>query len=121
MLEGIVDILGFLGAQKNYSYIDRLGNSLDEISVMEAVMDALRIYHALCRNKGECIEIGKGVGIKCPEIDLNNLESSVDFLRRALASRSRIEVIKLSREIAMRAYARVSYMLREENKCTPQG
>jgi CRISPR-associated protein Csa5 len=121
MLESLVDILGFLGGQKEYSYIDRLGNSLDEISIMEAVMDALRVYHTLCRNGGKCVKIDESVGIRCPEVDLNNLESSVDFLRRILASKSRIEVIKLSREIAMRAYARISYMLSEENRCTPQG
>ncbi len=40
----LVEVLGFLGALKNYSYIDRLGNAVDEVTVEEALRDAIRAY-----------------------------------------------------------------------------
>lgn len=115
----IVEILAFLAAQKDYSYIDRLGNALDEISIMESIRDAIRAYYALCRESSGCIDIGGGKGVKCPQISDASLEKAVNTLSVMLANKPRTDVVKLARELSLKAYARMPSVLSEENLCKP--
>ncbi|MEZ0394292.1 MAG: hypothetical protein ABWK00_04530 [Desulfurococcaceae archaeon] len=121
MYEQIVQVLAFLGAQRDYSYIDRIGNAIDETTIMESVRDSLRAYYALCSEAGKCIDVGKGRGIRCPELKKEDLERAVNSLAAMVGRGSRVDIIRLSREIAMKAYAAIPRFLSEEFACKPEG
>ncbi|MEM0470454.1 MAG: hypothetical protein QXH02_03595 [Desulfurococcaceae archaeon] len=116
-MKELVQMLGFLGALRNYGYIDRLGNAIDEITVEEALRDAIRAYLSQCgENEETCVEIDEGVGVKCIKLDPAALERSVDVLL-ARIRKSKIELLKTSRSIALEAYT-VIPDIRENRKCT---
>ncbi|MEM4624505.1 MAG: hypothetical protein QXR24_03820 [Thermosphaera sp.] len=110
----IIEILAFLGAKKDYSYIDRLGNALDEISIMEAIRDAIRAYFALCRERPGSVDLDEGRVVMCPSITDAELERAVNMLASMLQNRPRTEIVKLARELSMRAYARIPSMIARE-------
>jgi len=106
----IIEVLAFLGATRDYSYIDRLGNSVDEVSILEAVRDALRAYYTWCGSPpkpGDIKEVSGGLKVKCPDVKLDELSKAVDVLANYIAGKSRVEQVKLARELSLRAYARI--------------
>jgi CRISPR-associated protein Csa5 len=108
--ERIVDVLSFLGALGDYSYLDRLGNAIDEVSVLEALRDAIRAYYTNCLEGDKCrvYDREKGVGVLCPDIRPEELEETVSQVVGRISRISRVELIRLSRELALRAYARIA-------------
>jgi CRISPR-associated protein Csa5 len=108
--ERIIDILSFLGALGDYSYLDRLGNAIDEVSVLEALRDAIRAYYTNCLDVNKCkvYDRDQGVGVLCPEIKPEELEETVSQIVGKISRISRVELIKLSRELALRAYAKIT-------------
>ncbi|MEM4958677.1 MAG: hypothetical protein QXX12_02250 [Nanopusillaceae archaeon] len=113
-----MEVLGFLGALKNYSYIDRLGNAVDEVTVEEALRDAIRAYLSQCgENPETCIEIDENQGVKCVELDPSALEQSV-YVLLASIRKSKIELLKTSRSIALEAYAAIP-RIRKNQECKP--
>ncbi len=123
MYEKIVEVLSFLGALRDYSAIDRLGNAIDEISFYEAVRDAIRAYYARCGVNGEeCVDIGDGERkIRCPSIAAEDLENDVNQISRTLGSQDKLRIIKLSRELAMKSYAKIHYHLTRICEPSQQG
>jgi len=117
MFEQILDLLSFLGALGDYSYIDRLGNAIDEITVLESLRDAIRAYYTNCLKDRRCIEYSKNVGVLCPEISSEDLEKTISVISAKLATTSRVEIIRLSRELSLKAYARIP-LIKEKYKCT---
>jgi CRISPR-associated protein Csa5 len=102
MFEPIVSILAYLGSQKDYSYIDRLGNAIDEISIMEALRDAVRSFITKCEEPES----------KCPSIDFQELDKSLNTLLEKISPKHqkqviKLEVIKLARELSLKAYAKI--------------
>ncbi|ADG91077.1 hypothetical protein [Thermosphaera aggregans] len=97
MFEPIVSILAYLGSQKDYSYIDRLGNAIDEISIMEALRDAVRSFITICEKPES----------KCPSIDFQELDKSLNTLLAVISSKPREQVIKMARELSLKAYAKI--------------
>jgi len=104
-LDNLIAILGFLGAMKNYSYIDRLSVALDEISVYEVLKDAIRTYLSLCSDKKE-VELGEEK-ILCPQIDTEKLEAEVNEIILHVKGKSGGEIVKITRELALQAYATI--------------
>lgn len=106
LLEDLIMILGFNGAIGDYSYIDRLGNAIDEISVIEAIKDAIRAYYTNCSKTSKCIEYDREhkQGVLCPEISSERLNNAISWLISQITNSTRIDVIKLSREIALKSY-----------------
>jgi CRISPR-associated protein Csa5 len=117
MFEQILDLLSFLGALGDYSYIDRLGNAIDEVTVLESLRDAIRAYYTNCLKERKCIEYSENVGVLCPDIPPEELEKTVSIISSRLTTTNRVEIIKLSRELALKAYARIS-LIKERYKCT---
>lgn len=124
-MKEIVKLLGFLAATGDYSYVDKIGNAIDEVTLLDALKDALRAYQTYCAGRKEvCIEYGEGSGISCPELEPDAVERAISEIT-ALASKvsrgeaSRIELSRLSRELALRAYAIIP-VLRRELACTPK-
>lgn len=117
-MKEVVQLLGFLGALRSYGFIDRVGNAVDEATVLEALRDAVRAYLTLCleRRERRCVEVEKGVEIKCPDLNPEELEKSIGVVGSVIR-RSKVDLIKVSREIALRAYASIPKMI--ENRCTP--
>ena len=97
MFEPIIDMLAFLGSQKDYSYIDRLGNALDEISILEAIRDAMRAFYATCGSEGT----------NCPQIDAQKLQDDVNILTSIIQNKPRFQVLQLARELSLKSYARI--------------
>lgn len=116
----LVQVLGFLGALRNYGYIDRVGNAVDEVTLHEALKDAIRAYLSQCIEiSSKCVELEKNVGILCPEIDPEKLEASVNLLVRE-ARKSKTDLLKTSRSLALEAYSAIP-RIRLKNTCTPSG
>ncbi len=108
MFDELIDILGFLGALGDYSYIDRLGNAIDESTMIESLKDAIRMYHTvLNRCKNNCYEVNEGEYIVCVRVEPDKLEESLNKLLAMIASKPRIGQVKLAREIATKSYARL--------------
>lgn len=115
----VIHMLAFLGALRNYSYIDRIGNAIDEVTVEEALKDAIRAYISQCiESRQECIEIEENIGLKCPELSSENLERSIGIIVNEM-KKSKAELLKTSRTIALEAYASIP-RIREEHKCVPK-
>jgi len=109
----IIEVLAFLGATGDYSYIDRLGNSIDDVSILEAVRDALRAYYTLCVSPSRHGE----TKVRCPDDKLlDGLSKAVDDLANYIAGKSRVEQVKLARELSLRAYARIPNYVKEKEK-----
>jgi len=104
-----VEILSFLGAIEEYSYIDRIGNAIDEISVLEALKDAVRAYYTNCMKEKKCVEYNRELklGVYCPDVKPEELDQIISSISARVGKVSRIELIKLSRELALKAYARI--------------
>jgi CRISPR-associated protein Csa5 len=119
MFEQILDLLSFLGVLGDYSYIDRLGNAIDEVTILESLRDAIRAYYTNCLREKKCIEYSENVGVLCPDISSEELEKTVSVISAKLATINRVEIIKLSRELALKAYARIP-LIKEKNRCTPK-
>jgi len=119
MYEQIIEVLSFLGSTGDYSYLDRLGNAIDEISILEALRDAIRAYYTNCLDKRACMEYDREsrIGVLCPELKPEDLEQVVSQITAKLGKASRVEIIKLSRELALKAYAKIPE-IREKLKCT---
>jgi len=109
MLEALIEVLSFLGATGDYSYLDRLGNAIDEVSILEAIRDAIRAYYTNCLEKRECIEYNRKqkLGVLCPELKFEELERAISFITTKLSKSTRVEIIKLSRELALKAYSKI--------------
>jgi CRISPR-associated protein Csa5 len=110
MYERVIDILSFLGALGDYSYLDRLGNAIDEVSVLEALRDAIRAYYTNCLEGDRCkvYDRERGIGVLCPDIKPEELEETVSQVVSRISRISRVELIRLSRELALRAYAKIA-------------
>ena len=114
----LVNLLGFLGALKNYGYIDRVGNAIDELTISEALRDAIRAYITHCGEDVEkCIEISESEGVKCLGLNPEELKRLVE-IAIAEMKKSKIEMLKFSRHLALRAYAAIP-VIRIQQKCTP--
>ncbi|MGC8987947.1 hypothetical protein [Infirmifilum sp.] len=119
MYSEIIEILAFLGAVGDYSYIDRIGNAIDEVTLMESVRDAIRAYYTNCLEEAKCVvyDKEKNLGVQCPSIDRDSIEKAVSAMLDKLSKSTRVEMIKLSREIALKAYAKIP-VVRDELKCS---
>jgi len=110
----IVEILGFLGAMRDYSYIDRLSTALDETSVYETLKDAIRAYLSLCHEEKE-VEYKNKVYI-CPDVAGDELEKEVSEVKKSVKGKTGAEIVKFSRELAMQAYATIPKIVVREKK-----
>jgi len=104
--DNLVKVLGFLGAMRDYSYVDRLSAALDEISVYETLKDAIRTYLSLCFSKQE-VELGEGERILCPQIDSERLETEVNEIISHVKGKPGGEIVKITRELTLQAYAAI--------------
>ncbi|AFK51442.1 hypothetical protein TCELL_1019 [Thermogladius calderae 1633] len=119
MYPEIIEILAFLGAIGDYSYIDRIGNAVDEVTLMESVRDAIRAYYTNCLGETKCViyDKEKNLGVYCPSIDAESIDKAVSVMLAKLGKSTRVEMIKLSREIALKAYAEIP-VVRDKLKCS---
>lgn len=116
VLEPVIEILAFYAATRNYSYIDRLANALDEVTAYEAVRDALRDFYSQCVDRREkCVEVSEELKVLCPEVDLGLLEKAVDELLRRIRGRSGDVIVRETREVALAALARKPKVM--ERRC----
>ena len=114
----LIEVLSFMGATGDYSYLDRLGNAIDEISFLEALRDAIRAYYTNCLKERICVEYDREnkLGVLCPEIKPEKLEEAISHINEKLRGASRIDIVKISREIALKAYAKIGE-IREKQSC----
>ncbi|AFL66899.1 hypothetical protein [Desulfurococcus amylolyticus] len=117
-LSEIVDILAFLGALGDYGYIDRLGNAIDEVTFMEAIRDSIRAYYTNCLDEKKCVEYDKTrkAGVLCLDLKSDQLEKIVNSILDTISNVSKVDIIKLSRKIALEAYAKIP-VVREKQGC----
>jgi len=101
----IIEVLGFLGAMRDFGYIDRLATALNEVSVYESLNDALRAYLSLCFEK-DSIEYKNKIYM-CPKVSEDDLLKEIEFIKGSITGRSGAEIVRFSRELALRAYATI--------------
>lgn len=119
-MHDLIQILGFLGALRNYGYIDRVGNAVDEVTLQEALKDAIRAYLSQCiESSNKCVEIDKNVGITCPDLDPQKLETAIITLINEVR-KSKTDLLRVSRSLALEAYSSIP-RIRFKNVCTPGG
>lgn len=93
----LIDVLAFFASQRNYGYIDRLGNALDEVTAYEALRDALRDYYSVCVDrKQEC----------CPDVNPEDLEKAIKFFISYISGKGGDVIVRETRKIALEALAR---------------
>lgn len=98
--------LAYFAANKNFSYIDRLGNALNLDAIEAAIYDALRDFTTAC-SPGRPIEVREDE-VPCPSIDLSQLEQAVKAFLAAVKSPKRTqkgEHLRMARELAINALA----------------
>jgi len=109
--EVLIEILSFLGALNDYSYLDRLGNAIDEVSILEALRDAIRAFYTNCSKEKVCVEYDRErkLGVICPEVKPEELSATISQIadRVSKGKIGRVEMIRLSRELALKAYAKI--------------
>jgi CRISPR-associated protein Csa5 len=109
MYEELIRVLAFFAALRNYGYVDRLGNALDEITAIEAVKDAIRDFHSNCLDSAEkCVEAkveGEEVKLKCPDISAEDLMRNLDRFVEDVKDKSGDVIVKVTRRIALAALA----------------
>jgi len=102
-------VLAFFSAMKNYGYVDRLGNALNEITAVEALKDAIRDFHSTCLDSPDkCVEVKMGseaLKLKCPEIDVEELHKDLEEFITKLSGKSGDVIVKETRKLALRALA----------------
>lgn len=121
-LEDITNLLAFLGALGDYSYIDRIGNAIDEVTLTESLRDAIRAFYTNCLQERKCVEYDREqkLGVLCPEISPGKLNEVIAWISSHISKATRVEIIKLSREIALKSYAKIP-LIRIEYKCQTSG
>lgn len=106
---GLVTVLAFFAALRNYGYVDRLGNSLDEVTALEAIKDAIRDFHTVCLDsKEKCVETkvgGEEIKLRCPEVTAERLARDFDEFVRAIEGRPGNVIVRITRRIALEALA----------------
>ncbi|MEM0340423.1 MAG: hypothetical protein QXV55_04300 [Acidilobaceae archaeon] len=108
----LVKILAFFAAQRNYGYIDRIGNALDEITVYEAIKDAVRDYHSLCTDKPaqeRVVEVkigGTTFKLRCPNIEPEDIEKSVISFKKRIEGKSSADIVKETRNLYIEVMAK---------------
>lgn len=105
----LVKTLAFFAAARNYSYVDRLGNSLSYESVQMALLDALRDFKSTCiDSKPDPSDLGA----YCPSVEYKRLEEEV---ARLLESLKRDTTLRTARDLALTALAEsLKYVYREK-------
>ena len=108
MRELLVELLAYFAAQRNYGYIDKLGNALDEITAYEALKDALRDYNSVCVDRRqEC----------CPNIDPARLEMAVKNFIESISGKSGDVIVKETRKLSLEVLARRVAIVEMLAKC----
>lgn len=101
-VEPLIQVLSYFAAQKMYIYVDTLTNALDVITVVDTINNALRDF------KSNCIDrVPSEDEIRCPEIDLDKLEQSVNNFNDIIDEFDKrpSEVILFFRRMASKALA----------------
>ena len=102
----IADVLAAFAAARRYSYVDRLGNSLDPSAALEALRDALRDFESSCARGGFLDEdLDENVCVPCPGVKPEDLKRAVDVF--TAKARDYNEFLRLTREIAVKALSRI--------------
>ncbi|MEM0366127.1 MAG: hypothetical protein QXD80_07275 [Acidilobaceae archaeon] len=115
----LVEILAFFAAQRNYGYIDRIGNALDEITVYEAIKDVLRDYHSLCSDKpaqDRIVEVKireTTFKLRCPNIEPEDLEESIYKFIGHIKGKSGYDIVKETRNLHVEVMSRKATIFEE--------
>ncbi len=109
--DALVDVLAAFVAARRYSYVDRVGNSLEPLTALEALRDALRDFESSCRGGGYLEEDrARGVCVRCPEVSPSDLERAVGEFER-LARGNRRVFLGTTRGLALKALGRARRFL----------
>lgn len=115
-LDPVLDVLAFYAATRNYGYVDRLANAIDEVTAYEAIRDALRDFYSQCVDRRDkCVEVTQDFRVLCPEVELGQLERAVSEFLRRIGGKPGDVVVKETREIALAALARKPRLM--ERRC----
>ncbi|MCE4604207.1 MAG: hypothetical protein F7B20_04485 [Aeropyrum sp.] len=100
-LDPLVEVLSYFVAKRNYGYVDILTNALDRITVLEAIINAIRDFEADCASGRPQSE-----DIRCPEIPPEKLSQSVEEFQSKIEGLSGAQLMELARSLSLRALAR---------------
>ncbi|MCX8196625.1 MAG: hypothetical protein N3F67_06110 [Acidilobaceae archaeon] len=116
----IVRVLAFHVKQKNYAYTDILSNALNVDAVEHALYDAMRDYLSLCTSQPQQKAQQKEPQQKemeecCPSPEeVKYIERDIQRLFEEHRERPLIELLRLSRELAIKAVAGSIVMCRSK-------
>ena len=106
-LEPLIEILAFFSAMRNYGYIDRLSNSLDEVTAYEALKDAMRDYLSQCVDRRDkCVEVDRETKLLCPDVNPDDLREAVNTFMAKIKDQPGDVIVKETRRLALMALSR---------------
>ena len=106
---GLVRVLAFFAALRNYGYVDRLGNALDEVTALEALKDSIRDFHSLCfDSKDKCVETkigGEEIRLRCPDVSAEDLMKDFNDFIESIKGKPGDLIVRSTRRLTLAALA----------------
>ena len=111
-LRPLVEVLAAFAAARNYSYVDRVGNSLEPLTAFEAIKDALRDFDSTCsRDRYIERDEASNLCVPCPQVSSNDLLNALGIIEDVIEDKRRF--LEITRRLATNALSRTGYYRRK--------
>ena len=128
-LNPLIEVLAAFAAARNYSYVDRVGNSLEPLAALEALKDALRDFDSTCsREKYIKKDEASNLCVPCPRVSSKDLYDAINSIEDIVADmiaekcdkskKGRRRFLEETRRLATNALSRAGNYRR---KCREEG
>ncbi|GAB6148790.1 hypothetical protein JCM10135_13320 [Stetteria hydrogenophila] len=104
----VKDVLAFFAAMRNYGYLDIIGNALEEVTVLEALGNALRDFRSTCIDaSAETKARLAREKVVCPNVKPEELENAVNAFIAIMKKRAENgTLVNFLREVYVESLAR---------------
>lgn len=120
-LNPLIEILAAFAAARKYSYLDRIGNSLEPLTALEALKDALRDFDSTCGKESSNYidrDEAKNLCVPCPKVDNEDLYKAVNSIEELITKKDRRKFLEEIRRLAISALSKAS---KHRKQCNENG